>query len=146
MWCAKAPSNGARTPHRELDFFGTVRVVRGRKLCEDVDVPLSEDEQRILRQIEEQLQRDPGFGRTLHPRGRGSRRAMALSGGGAIVGLVLTIALLSVSPYLAFVAFVAAVAAALVCEHHLRVVGRESIESLSENVRTRFGQPPRPDR
>ena len=28
-------------------------------------MPLSEDEQRILRQIEEQLQRDPRFGREI---------------------------------------------------------------------------------
>jgi hypothetical protein len=109
-------------------------------------VPLSEDEQRILRQIEEQLQRDPGFGRTLHPRPSGSRRLMLIAGAGAVLGLVLTVALLGVSPYLSFVAFALAVGAALVCEHHARVVGRESLENLSENVRARFGQSPRPDR
>ena len=103
-------------------------------------MPLSEDEQRILRQIEEQLQRDPGFGRTIHGRERGSRRSMTLAGVGAVVCLVLTVALLSVSPYLSFAAFVAAVAAALVCERHARAVGRQSLEHLSENVRNRFGQ------
>lgn len=123
-----------------------MRVVRAVNLCEDVDVPLSEDEQRILRQIEEQLQRDPGFGRTLHPRSGGSRRSMVLAGFGAVAGLVLTVALLSVSPYLSFVAFVLAVVAALVCEHHARVLGRQSLENLSENVRARFGQSPRPER
>jgi len=109
-------------------------------------VPLSEDEQRILRQIEEQLQRDPGFGRTLHPGARGSRRAMVLAGIGTIAGLVLTVALLSVSPYLSFVAFGLAVVAAVVCEHHARVVGRQGLDNLSESVRARFGQPPRPER
>ncbi len=123
-----------------------VRVVRGRKLCEDTAVPLSEDEQRILRQIEEQLQRDPGFGRTLQPNSRGSRRAMGLAGAGAVACLVLTVALLSVSPYLSFVAFALAVAAAVVCEHHARVLGRQGLDALSENVRARFGQPPRPER
>lgn len=103
-------------------------------------MPLSEDEQRILRQIEEQLQRDPGFGRNVHGREHGSRRAMTLAGAGAVVCLVLTVALLSVSPYLSFVAFVAAVAASLVCERHARAVGRQSLEHLSENVRNRFGQ------
>ena len=42
-------------------------------------MPLSEDEQRILRQIEEQLQRDPSFGRDLHHRRGSSRRTMVLS-------------------------------------------------------------------
>ena len=43
-------------------------------------MPLSEDEQRILRQIEEQLQRDPGFGRNLHQRSQGNRRMLVVSG------------------------------------------------------------------
>ena len=103
-------------------------------------MPLSEDEQRILRQIEEQLQRDPGFGRNIHGRQSGSRRSMALSGFGAVVCLVFTVALLSVSPYMSFVAFVGAVALALVCERHARTLGRQSLENLSENVRHRFGQ------
>ena len=103
-------------------------------------MPLSEDEQRILRQIEEQLQRDPGFGQNLHGRAGGSRRSMALSGFGAVACLVLTVALLSVSPYLSFVAFVVAVGLALVCERHARTLGRQSLEHLSENVRHRFGQ------
>ena len=42
-------------------------------------MPLSEDEQRILRQIEEQLQRDPSFGRDIKPRHVGSRRAVIVS-------------------------------------------------------------------
>ena len=42
-------------------------------------MPLSEDEQRILRQIEEQLQRDPSFGRDIKPRHVGSRRAVIAS-------------------------------------------------------------------
>ena len=83
-------------------------------------MPLSEDEQRILRQIEEQLQRDPGFGQNLHGRAGGSRRSMAFSGFGAVACLVLTVALLSVSPYLSFVAFIVAVGLALVCERQDR--------------------------
>lgn len=71
---------------------------------------------------------------------------MVLAGAGTIAGLVLTVALLSVSPYLSFVAFALAVAAAVVCEHHVRVVGRQSLDNLSENVRARFGQAPKPDR
>lgn len=106
-------------------------------------MPLSEDEQRILRQIEEQLQRDPGFGRNLHQRQQGSRRALALSGIGALAGLVLTVAMLSVSPYLAFVAFAGALAAALVCERHARALGEAGLGQLTETMRGRFSAPPR---
>jgi hypothetical protein len=103
-------------------------------------MPLSEDEQRILRQIEEQLQRDPGFGRTLHPKRSANRRVLILSGVGAVGCLVLTVALLSVSPYLSFVAFVGAVAAGLVCERHARALGEAGLGQLTNTVRGRFTQ------
>lgn len=119
---------------------GPISARMGCPAGEEIAVPLSEDEQRILRQIEEQLQRDPGFGRTIQGHEHGSRRSMTLAGVGAVVCLVLTVALLSVSPYLSFVAFAAAVVAALVCERHARAVGRQGLEHLSENVRNRFGQ------
>ena len=105
-------------------------------------MPLSEDEQKILRQIEEQLQRDPGFGRTLHRGSNGSRRLLLVSGVAAVVCLVLTIALLSVSPYLSFVAFVGAVVASLFAERHARTLGEASLNHLSDTVRSRFSPPP----
>jgi amino acid permease len=104
-------------------------------------MPLSEDEQRILRQIEEQLQRDPGFGRNLHQRSHGNRRVLVVSGVAAVVCLVLTVALLSVSPFLSFAAFVGAVAAALVCERHARSLGEAGIGHLTDSMRGRFGAP-----
>jgi membrane protein implicated in regulation of membrane protease activity len=107
-------------------------------------MPLSEDEQRILRQIEEQLQRDPGFGRTLHHHDAGNRRVLIGSGIAAVVGLVLTVALLSVSPYLSFVAFVGALAAALVCERHARSLGEAGLGHLSDTMRGKFGQATHP--
>jgi len=107
-------------------------------------MPLSEDEQRILRQIEEQLQRDPGFGRTLHHASGGSRRLLFASGAAAVVCLVLTVALLSVSPYLSFVAFIGALVAALFAERQARSLGEAGLNHLSESMRGRFGaQPPR---
>jgi hypothetical protein len=109
-------------------------------------MPLSEDEQRILRQIEEQLQRDPGFGRTLHPRRTANRRVLVLSGVAAVGCLVLTVALLSVSPYLSFVAFVGAVAAGLVCERHARTLGEAGLGQLTNSVRGRFTQQQPPQR
>ncbi|MFM2077193.1 MAG: hypothetical protein RJA49_1083 [Actinomycetota bacterium] len=108
-------------------------------------MPLSEDEQRILRQIEEQLQRDPGFGRNLHQRTHGNRRMLIVSGVGAVLCLVLTVALLSVSPYLSFVAFIGAVVAALVCERHARSLSEAGLGHLTDSMRGRFGAPNRND-
>jgi len=105
-------------------------------------MPLSEDEQRILRQIEEQLQRDPGFGRNLHQHSGGSRRVLFAAGAAAIVCLALTIVFLSVSPYLSFVAFIGAVIAALFAERHARHLSEGGLNHLSESVRGRFGAPP----
>ena len=102
-------------------------------------MPLSEDEQRILRQIEEQLQRDPGFGRTLHQARHGSRRSLVMAALGAVACLVLTIVLLSVSPYASFLAFAGAVAVAVVAERHARSLGEGGFSHLSESVRGRFG-------
>lgn len=106
-------------------------------------MPLSEEEQRILRQIEEQLQRDPGFGRNLHHSGQGDRRVLTLAGLAALGCLVLTVALLSVSPYLSFVAFIGAVMAALVAERHARSLGEAGLNHFSDSVRGRFGPSPR---
>ncbi len=103
-------------------------------------MPLSEDEQRILHQIEEQLQRDPGFGRTLHSAARGDRRILAIAATVAIACLVLTIALLSASPYLSFLAFIGAIVATLFAERHARRLGEAGLNHLSESVRGRFGQ------
>lgn len=104
-------------------------------------MPLSEDEQRILRQIEEQLQRDPGFGRNLHQRSHGNRRVLVVSAVAAVVCLVLTVALLSISPFLSFAAFIGAVVAALVCERHARSLGEAGIGHLTDSMRGRFGAP-----
>ncbi len=109
-------------------------------------MPLSEDEQRILRQIEEQLQRDPGFGRTLHHARHGSRRALFMSGAAAVALLALTVGLLSVHPFLSFAAFAGAVAVTLLAERHARALGEAGMNTLAASVRDRFNQggPARP--
>ena len=102
-------------------------------------MPLSEDEQRILRQIEEQLQRDPSFGRDIKPRHVGSRRAVILSSVATVVGLVLTVLFLAVSPYLSFATFVGAVAALVIAERHVAAIGEAGLNHLSDTVRSRLG-------
>jgi hypothetical protein len=102
-------------------------------------MPLSEDEQRILRQIEEQLQRDPSFGRDIKPRHVGSRRAVIASSIATVVCLVLTVLFLAISPYLAFVAFIGAVAALVIAERHVAALGEAGLNHLSDSVRSRLG-------
>jgi hypothetical protein len=89
-------------------------------------MPLSEDEQRILRQIEEQLQRDPNFGRDIKPRHVGSRQTVILSSIATLLCLVFTVVLLAVSPLLSFAAFVGA-------------LGEAGLTHLGESVRSRLG-------
>jgi hypothetical protein len=94
-------------------------------------MPLSENEQRILRQIEEQLQRDPGFVRELRPAASASRRSLIIALLGGVVAVGLCVLLLSVSPFLAFAAFIAAVAAVAYGERHLRVLGDEAMRQVA---------------
>ena len=102
-------------------------------------MPLSEDEQRILRQIEEQLQRDPSFGRDIKPRQIGSRRAMIVSAVATVACLMLTVVLLAVSPYLVFAAFLGAVVALVIAERHAAAIGEAGLNHLSDSVRSRLG-------
>jgi uncharacterized membrane protein len=72
-------------------------------------MPLSEDEQRILRQIEEQLQRDPRFGRQARAVAGVSSGSPALPLVGVILSVAACVMLLAVSPLLAFGSFLISV-------------------------------------
>lgn len=94
-------------------------------------MPLNEDEQRILRQIEQQLESDPEFS----VRGyRAPRRRLLLLSVGLLAGLVLTIAGLAVSFWLAFAGFVAVLAMAVLLEHEVRLIGRDKLSNLPINA------------
>lgn len=99
-------------------------------------MPLSEDEQRILREIEEQLHRDPNFARDLSPTRAGSRRSLVFAVSGGVIALALCVLLLGVSPYLAFAAFLGALAAVIVAERHLRALGDEAMQRVANLRRT----------
>jgi cytochrome c oxidase assembly factor CtaG len=103
-------------------------------------MPLSEEEQRILRQIEEQLQRDPRFSRQQRAprpqRGGGTWAAV-----GALVLLAATVLLIGLSPYAAFVTFVLCAACAVSV---LRALGGgigSSAGDFADGLRARFRQP-----
>lgn len=94
-------------------------------------MPLSEDDERILRQIEEQLQRDPSFAKEFTPVVRSSRRSLFLAAFGTVVAVAMSVLLLSVSPYLAFGAFVAAMCCVVVAERHARTLGEDAVRQMA---------------
>jgi hypothetical protein len=90
-------------------------------------VPLSENEQRILRQIEEELEQDPTFAQKGY---RVSRRRSALITLGLLVGLAITVGGLAVNFVVAFVGFVIVFVMAVLLESELRVLGRDRLGQL----------------
>ena len=102
-------------------------------------MPLSEDEQRILSQIEQRLhETDPALAKevattTVYTH---SARNIKWSILGFIVGLVTIVLTLSVSFWLAFIGFVMMLAAALLFEQNLRRLGRAGMNQLSMNVQS----------
>lgn len=105
----------------------THRVEDCARTCDDVRVPLSEDEQRILRQIEEELEQDPTFAQKGY---RVSRRRSILLVIGLLIGLAITIGGLSVNFVVSFVGFVIVLAMAVMLESELRLIGRERLGQL----------------
>lgn len=90
-------------------------------------MPLSEDEKRILRQIEQDLQRDPEFSRRGY---RVSRRRLVLLCIALVAGLFVTILGLTISFWVAFAAFIAVLVVAFLLESEIRILGRERLGAL----------------
>ena len=105
-------------------------------------MPLSEEEQRILRQIEEQLQADPSFALQIKTRTHHgvSGRRLAWSIVALIASLAVAIASLQVSAWLSFAAFVAMVAAGVVLERELSARGRDQLSRIPDELRRRAGR------
>ena len=103
------------------------RVESAVPTCEDDLVPLSEDEQRILRQIEQELEQDPTFSNRGYRVSR--KRAVGLSIG-LLVGLTVTVLGLGISYLVSFGGFVFVLVMAVLLESELRVIGRDRLASL----------------
>ena len=102
-----------------------LRIVRKRAMMQPV--PLSDEEQRILRQIEQELEQDPTFSQRGY---RVSRRRSIMLTVGLVVGLVITIGGLAVSFVVAFGGFVLVLVMAILLESELRLLGRERLGQL----------------
>jgi hypothetical protein len=101
-------------------------------------MPLSEDEQRILKEIEENLTvTDPKLVQqvsdtTLY---RHSARVIRWSAAGFVAGLVLMILTFTTTLVLGVVGFAVMLGCALAIEHNVRKLGKAGIESVTGSMR-----------
>ncbi len=101
-------------------------------------MPLSEDEQRILTEIEDHLyQSDPALARevaetTVYTH---AFRNLKWASFGFLVGVGLMVILLSVHYALAFVGFLLMLASLLWFERNLRLLGRAGLEQMTSTMR-----------
>ncbi len=100
-------------------------------------MPLSEDERRILSEIEQQLyETDPGLAHEVSSTTVFSHgfRHIRLAAAGFVVGLVVLVMSLSVSYLLSFVGFLIMLTSAWYGERNLRRVGKASLQKVTQNV------------
>jgi hypothetical protein len=105
---------------------------------EEQGVPLSEDEQRILQQIEQQFQaEDPEFARQVSSTSlyRHAGRNLKWAALGFVAGIAFLIVTLSTSAILAFVGFLMMMGSAFWFERNLRKMGRAGWQQLSSQAR-----------
>lgn len=109
-------------------------------MCDDERVPLSENEQRILSEIEAQFYRsDPDLAREVgtttvfsHP-----VRNMKWAGVGFVAGLIGMVFLLRFSFWLSFVGFLVMLASAVWFERNARIAGTFGLQEMSRGLRNR---------
>ncbi len=101
-------------------------------------MPLSEDEQRILHQIERQFyESDPAFAQSVsqsslyHHAFRNIKWGLA----GVVAGLAFLLATLRISVLLSFLGFLGMLAAAFVIERNARKLGHAGWEQVSGTMR-----------
>jgi Protein of unknown function (DUF3040) len=101
-------------------------------------MPLSEDEQRILREIEENLSAtDPKLVQqvsdtTLY---RHSARVIKWSAVGFVAGLLLMVFTFTTTLVLGVIGFLVMLACALAIEHNVRKLGKAGMDSLTSSMR-----------
>jgi hypothetical protein len=103
-------------------------------------VPLSDDEERILKQIESELYRqDPESARRIGTTTltRYLARNCRWSAAGFLLGLVVLVFSFAVSWVLGLVGFAIMVACALVFTQNLRKMGRHGWQQVTQSVRER---------
>lgn len=99
-------------------------------------VALSDDEQRILREIEDQLRSDEKFASAVSSSGlyRHSARRVWWASLGLLVSLVAVVAGLQVHYLVAFAGFIGMLACALAVERQMRLIGRAGVQDLAQKM------------
>ena len=104
-------------------------------------MPLSEDDQRIFREIEQTFyEHDPEFARRVSESPSvvsHSTRHMKLAGVGFVVGLIVLFALLPVSPLASFCGFALMVGSGYIFVDNARKAGKVGLASLNDVVNQR---------
>lgn len=109
-------------------------------------MPLSEDEQRILQEIERNFyDSDPAFAREVSTTSlyRHAGRNLKWAGGGFVVGLVILILGFTESVVLGFVGFLVMVGCAFLFYSNAAKMGRAGLQSVSQrtgNISEMFGR------
>ncbi len=101
-------------------------------------VPLSEDEQRILQEIERSFyDNDPAFAREVSskPLYRHAGRNLKWAAAGFFCGFVLLIVAFASSLVLGFAGFLVMLASAIVFERNLRKMGRAGWQQVTGNMK-----------
>jgi hypothetical protein len=104
--------------------------------CENQRVPLSDDEQRILREIEDQLSADEKFASAVSSSGlyRHSAKRVWWSSLGMVACLVGVVSTLQIHYLVAFAAFIGMLIFALIIERQLRLIGRAGVQDLAQKM------------
>ena len=105
-------------------------------------MPLSEEEQRVLREIERSFyESDPEFARQVSSKTlyRHAGRNLRWAALGFVAGLVLLVTTFSTYLILGIIGFLAMLFSALIFERNLRAMGKAGLQSISDTVRARGG-------
>ncbi len=103
-------------------------------------MPLSEEEQRILYEIERNFyERDPEFAAKVKSETVYAHAGRNLKWGALafLLGLVIVIASFTTSVYVAFAGFLVMLASAVFIERNARRLGKASIAQIAENAKAR---------
>lgn len=99
-------------------------------------MPLSDDEQRILREIEHQLSTDEKFASAVSSKGlySHSARTVRWAALGMVVSLAAIVVALQIHFLVAFVAFIGMLSCALIIERQVRLMGRAGVQDLVQKM------------
>ncbi|MGA1362084.1 MAG: DUF3040 domain-containing protein [Ilumatobacteraceae bacterium] len=100
-------------------------------------MPLSDDEQRILREIEANLKTDERFAQKVSSSGLylHAARTVKRAAFGLVVALVGMVLALQVHFLLSFVVFVGMLGLVVVIERQLRLMGRAGVQDITQSLR-----------